>query len=109
MPAFVIRNHPAIASGEHCLPFGAKQDLVPRLVEIGLCHLGAIVTSGAEGGLVAQVRQVRSAQARCGPREAFEIDICSQMEMARVNSQDAFASTPVRKRNRDLPVEAARS
>lgn len=61
---------------------------------------------GAQGCLIAQIREIRSAQPRCRPGESFEIDILREAKMTRVNTQDAFPPAPVRQRHDHLSIKA---
>ena len=64
------------------------------------------MAGGAQGCLIAQIREIRSAQSRCRPGESLEIDILREVKMTRVNAQDAFPPAPVRQRHDHLAIEA---
>ena len=98
--SFRVREH-------HAAALGPQHDFVPGLFEVSHAHLGASVTGSEKSGLVADVGQVRSAQARSALGHDLELDVTRQRQLLRVDPQNPLPSADVGKVHHDLAVETA--
>src|SRR6185503_12068733 len=95
---FLVRNH-------HALALGAHQHLVFRQLEVAHSDELLVVTRGIESSFINKVCEIRTGESRCTSRNHGDVNVFTQRNLARVNFQDAFASTDVRSRNHNASVE----
>src|SRR5664280_1167630 len=106
--ALVIRGDTLLLfRHDHGLPLGAHEDLVLGVVEVDHVDFLLVDAGGRERGLVHEVREVGSGEARRAPRHDRKVDVVGHRDRARVDLEDAFAALHVRTVHDDAAVEAA--
>src|SRR6266404_1345779 len=107
---FVIgRNAFLFVRDDHALALSAHQHFVLGQLEIMHGHNFFVVARRVERGFVHQVSEIGAGKSRRAARDDADVDIFTERNLARVNLQDALASTNVRTRNYDTPIKSSGS
>ena len=106
--ALVPGGNTAVAVGHRVRPaFAAPEDLIARLLQVGVGDGRAVAASGKERGFIKQVRQVRSREAGRTAGHALEVHILAQLDLAGVHLEDCQAALHGGQVHDNLAVEAA--
>jgi hypothetical protein len=106
MPRLMIRHHAPLAGIRQPWVHGPEHHFVQGLFEVGPVHLTVVVAGGAEGRLVAQVGQIRAAEAGGGAGQQGHVDVGAEVQWLGMDAQDPFTTLAIRQRHGHLPVEA---
>ena len=82
-------------------------DALHRGLEVRVAGCTARLARREDRRLVADVREIGAGEAGGLARDALEVDVRGERLVARVDAEDRLASGDVRRRDVDLPVEAA--
>ena len=108
--ALVIRGDLLLLVGnDHALAFGAHEDLVLGVLELGHVHDFLIAARGEERRFINEVREIGSREARGRFRESRDFDVWTHGNLAEMNLEDPFASPHVGTIDDNPAVEAART
>src|SRR5204862_4827389 len=105
----VVREDPALLLREHLLLLEACDDALEGAVEVLLDDDAVAAATGSDCRLVADVRELGAGEARRLARDGAEARLRVDRLAARVHSEDRLAAGEVRRRNEQLPAEAARA
>ncbi len=109
MPGLVVGHDAPLVVGYHPARLHAGHHALQRRLEVDRLDDVAVCTPREDGGLVADVGQIRARQSAGLARHHVEVDIRGQRLAARVHAQDVLAALEVRRGDEDLAVEASRA
>ena len=106
----VIRgDDPVFFGHDHAAALGAHHDLVFGLLEVGHFNQTRTAASGEQRGLIDQVGQVGTGEARAPTRDDFRPHVGSNRHLAHVHVEDLLATADIRQRHDNLAVETTRT
>ena len=107
--AALVVGRPATILGTHQhLAFGAEDDPLERVSEVGFLDHVVLAPRSRERRLVHQVGEVGSDHPRCRRGDACEVDVGPERDAARVYPEDRLAPITVWRLDRDPAVEPSR-
>src|SRR5581483_11106999 len=106
--ALVVGEDAALLVGQHLLLLQAGDDALDRVVEVALDDVRVAAAAREDRRLVADVRELRAAQAARLSRDLVEVDIGRERLAARMHDEDGLAAGEVWRRDEHLAVEPAR-
>ena len=106
----VIGGHLLLVLGHyHAAPFGTHHDLVLGVFEFLHRDQALVAARRQQGGLVAQVRQIRAREARRAARDGARVDVGSQWQLLHMHCEDFLAPVDIGHGDHNLTVEPART
>src|SRR5438067_13007145 len=91
---------------DHRFALSSHQDFVLSQLEICLGNNFLVIARSIQRRFIDEVSEVSSGESRSAARDDADVDVFTERNLARVNFQDAFASTNVWTRDHDTTIES---
>jgi hypothetical protein len=109
VPSFVNGCRVTLVFVHHeTLSFGSHEDTVTRYLDVLASDSNRIIASGGDRGLVHEIRELSTGEARRSTRDPLQVETFFEFEVACVNFQNRFASGNVSEIHRYFTIESSR-